>query len=79
MRNNINERVVITGMGIVCPLSHDVESLWQALLAGQSGAAKTAIFDASTFPTKFGAEVKNYNITEHVENPQLHEYSNRGS
>lgn len=79
MVKQMNERVVITGMGIVCPLSHDVETLWQALLAGQSGAAKTAIFDASTFPTKFGAEVKNYNLTEHVENPQLHEYSNRGS
>lgn len=75
----MTERVVITGMGIVCPLSHDVETLWQALLSGKSGAAKTTIFDASTFPTTFGAEVKNYNLADHTKNPQLHEYSNRGS
>ncbi|UCF16534.1 MAG: beta-ketoacyl-[acyl-carrier-protein] synthase II, partial [Phycisphaerales bacterium] len=73
------ERVVITGMGIVCPLSHDVETLWQALLSGKSGAAKTTIFDASTFPTTFGAEVKNYKLDERTQNPQLHEFSNRGS
>jgi len=29
------ERVVITGMGIVCPLGHDVEFLWQAILSGE--------------------------------------------
>jgi len=74
-----DERVVMTGMGIVCPLGHDVETLWQALLSGKSGAAPTTVFDASTFPTKFGAEVKDYNHTERTKNPQLHEYSNRGS
>ncbi|MHC4117178.1 MAG: beta-ketoacyl-[acyl-carrier-protein] synthase family protein [Planctomycetota bacterium] len=75
----MDERVVITGMGIVCPLSHDVESLWQAILAGKSGAAKTTVFDASTFPTKFGAEVKDYDLSAYTNNPQLHKYSNRGS
>ena len=78
-KKDTNEQVVITGMGIVCPVSHDVESLWQALLAGKSGAARTTIFDASTFPTTFGAEVKDYHLSEHTANPQLHEYSNRGS
>ena len=73
------ERVVITGMGIVCPLGHDVETLWQAILAGKSGAAKTTIFDASTFPTTFDAEVKDYDFAEYTKNPQLHEHSNRGS
>ncbi len=79
MLKQTNERVVITGMGIVCPLGHDVETLWQALLSGKSGAAKTTIFDASTFPTRFGAEVKGYEHTNHTTNPQLHEFSNRGS
>ncbi|HUT47343.1 MAG TPA: beta-ketoacyl-[acyl-carrier-protein] synthase family protein [Sedimentisphaerales bacterium] len=75
----MTERVVITGMGIVCPLGHDVETLWQAILAGKSGAAKTTIFDASAFPTTFDAEVKDYDHSQYTKNPQLHEHSNRGA
>ncbi|HCO92819.1 MAG TPA: beta-ketoacyl-[acyl-carrier-protein] synthase II [Phycisphaerales bacterium] len=75
----MNERVVITGMGIICPLAHDVETLWQAILTGKSGAAETTIFDASTFPTTFGAEVKDYDYTKFTKNPQLHSHGNRGS
>ena len=73
------ERVVITGMGIICPLGHDVETVWQAMLAGRNGMAKTTIFDASTFPTTFSAEVKNYDFKKYVKNPQLHKHSGRGS
>lgn len=73
------ERVVITGMGIVCPLGHDIETMWQAMLAGKSGVAKTTIFDASTFPTTFSAEVKNYDVAKFVKNPNLHKDGNRGS
>jgi len=73
------ERVVITGMGIVCPLGHDVETLWQAMLAGKSGMAKTTIFDASTFPSTFSAEVKDYDFAKYTKNPRLHKHSNRGS
>ena len=73
------ERVVITGMGLVCPLGHDVETAWQAMLAGKSGVAKTTIFDASTFPTTFSAEVKDYDFAKYTKNPQLHKHSNRGS
>jgi 3-oxoacyl-[acyl-carrier-protein] synthase II len=79
IEKNTTERVVITGMGIVCPLGHDVETLWQAILAGKSGMAKTTIFDASTFPSKFSAEVKDYDLAKYTKNPQLHKYGNRGS
>ena len=75
----MTKRVVITGMGIVCPLGHDVESVWQAMLAGKSGVAKTTIFDASTFPTIFSAEVKNYDFTRYIKNPQLHAHSSRST
>jgi len=73
------ERVVITGMGIVCPLGHDVETVWEAMLAGKSGVAKTTIFDASTFPSTFSAEVKDYDFAKYTKNPELHKDSNRGS
>jgi 3-oxoacyl-[acyl-carrier-protein] synthase II len=75
----MNERVVITGMGIICPLGHDVQTLWQGLLSSKSGVAKTTIFDASTFPTNFDAEVKNYDFTKYTKNPHLHLHSDRGS
>jgi 3-oxoacyl-[acyl-carrier-protein] synthase II len=56
----MRKRVVITGMGWVTPLGHDIESVWQRLLAGDSGIAPTTNFEASAFPTKFSAEVKNF-------------------
>ena len=62
------ERVVITGMGIVGPLGHDVETFWDGIMAGKSGVAKTTIFDASAFPTKFSAEVKNYDLSKYTKN-----------
>ena len=75
----MSERVVITGLGVICPLAHDVEDFWQALMAGKSGADKTTIFDASTFPTTFSAEVKNYNLQDYTKNPDLHKNCNRVS
>jgi 3-oxoacyl-[acyl-carrier-protein] synthase II len=62
MRN----RVVITGIGWVTPLGNDVETVWQRLLAGESGIATTTLFDARTFPTTFAAEVKNYDFQKTV-------------
>ena len=70
---------MITGLGIVCPLGHDVETFWHAVLAGKSGVAKTTIFDASTFPTTFDAEVRGYHYAEHTRNPHLHRHCSRGS
>ncbi len=56
-------RVVVTGMGAVSPLGNTVESTWQAVLAGKSGVGPITRFDATTFPTQFAAEVKNFDAT----------------
>jgi len=66
-------RIVITGMGWITPLGHDLETVWAALLAGKSGVGKTTRFDASTFPTTFSAEVRDYDYTDYVQKPELHE------
>ena len=42
-----DRRVVITGMGTINPLGHDVEGTWQALLACRSGISRNDLFDAS--------------------------------
>lgn len=78
-QKDANERVVITGMGVVCPMGNDVETFWEGILAGASGVDKTTIFDASTFPTTFDAEVKDYNLADHITTAELHKDSNRGS
>ena len=75
----MKERVVITGLGLVTPMGCDVETVWDGMMTGKSGAAKTTIFDASTFPTTFSAEVKDYDHEKITENPELHKDSNRGS
>jgi 3-oxoacyl-[acyl-carrier-protein] synthase II len=58
----MNRRVVITGMGWITPLGHDIESAWKQLLEAASGINKTTIFDAGTFPTQFSGEVKGFDL-----------------
>ena len=60
-------RVVITGLGAITPVGNDVDSLWSALLAGRSGAAKIAKFDTTGHSVTFGAEVKNFNVDDFVD------------
>ncbi len=60
----MRKRVVITGMGWVTPLGHDVETVWRRMLAGDSGIESTTLFDARTFPTTFSAEVKNFDASK---------------
>jgi 3-oxoacyl-[acyl-carrier-protein] synthase II len=55
-------RVAITGMGWVTPMGHEIDGVWRRLLTGESGIAPTTIFDASTFPTTFAAEVKDFDF-----------------
>jgi 3-oxoacyl-[acyl-carrier-protein] synthase II len=75
----MKHRVVITGMGIVCPLGNDVPTMWDGLMTGKSGMARTTIFDASTFPTQFDAEVKDYDLSRFIKNVALHSKGNRGT
>lgn len=75
----MSERVVITGMGIVCPLGHSVEEVWDGLLTGKNGMATTTTFDASTMPTTFSAEVKNYDMAKFTSHPELHDKSSRAT
>jgi 3-oxoacyl-[acyl-carrier-protein] synthase II len=55
--------VVITGLGIVAPLGHQVEVFWNNLLAGQCGVDRITSFDASAFDTRIAAEVKDFDPT----------------
>jgi 3-oxoacyl-[acyl-carrier-protein] synthase II len=69
----LRRRVVITGIGWVTPLGHDIESVWARLLHGDCGVSATERFDASTFPTRFSAQVKDYDYRQFVARPRVHE------
>lgn len=73
----MKRRVVITGMGALTPLGHSVESLYGNQLEGKSGAGPTTLFEASQFPTKFSAEVKNFDLAKVVKDASR--WKNSGS
>jgi 3-oxoacyl-[acyl-carrier-protein] synthase II len=66
MTDNTSNRVVITGMGIVCPLGLDVATTWEGLVAGRSGIDYITLFDTTGFETRFAGEAKGFNATDHI-------------
>jgi 3-oxoacyl-[acyl-carrier-protein] synthase II len=72
-------RVVITGMGWITPMGHDLEQAWARLVAGESGIAPTTIFDARTFPTHISAEVKNFRLADHLPDHEAHKGAGRNT
>jgi 3-oxoacyl-[acyl-carrier-protein] synthase II len=55
-------RVVITGLGIVSPVGNDVPAAWASILAGRSGIGAVTRFEAGTFPTHFGGEIRQLDL-----------------
>jgi 3-oxoacyl-[acyl-carrier-protein] synthase II len=56
-----SQRVVVTGLGAIHGLGHDVDSFWASLLAGKPGIDRVSLFDPSAFATQVGAEVRDWN------------------
>ncbi|MFA5975299.1 MAG: beta-ketoacyl-ACP synthase II [Elusimicrobiota bacterium] len=63
-------RVVITGIGVVAPNGIGKDAFWNALVNGQNAIGPITRFDASSFSTRFGGEVKNF--TPHPRIPAEH-------
>lgn len=53
-------RVVVTGLGLVTSVGHDVNSTWAAILAGKSGAAPIDTFAVDAYTTRFSASVRDF-------------------
>lgn len=53
-------RVVITGLGIISPIGNDVASFWKALKEGQCGIGPITSFDAAKFDSRIAGEVKGF-------------------
>lgn len=61
-----NRRVVITGLGVVTPIGHALETFWSNLVAGKSGVGAIDRFDASQYPTRIAAQVRELVIEDYI-------------
>lgn len=59
-------RVVVTGIGMITPLGLDVETTWQAIVAGKSGVTLIDHFDASDLSCKICSTVKNFDASVYM-------------
>lgn len=60
MSKNGERRVVVTGLGTINPLGHNVAEYWSGLIAGRSGVAPMQGIDTTRLATKFAAQVKDF-------------------
>jgi 3-oxoacyl-[acyl-carrier-protein] synthase II len=58
--NWTDRRVVVTGLGVVSSLGHDVDTFWNNLLAGRCGIDKITAFDVSDFDCQIASQVRNF-------------------
>ncbi|MDP4280197.1 MAG: beta-ketoacyl-ACP synthase II [Dehalococcoides mccartyi] len=67
----MDNRVVVTGMGIVSPLGLDVPTTWQALVTSKSGVDYITLFDTSDFDVRIAAEVKGFDPLQYIDRKQV--------
>jgi len=58
--------VVVTGLGIICPLGNAVAPAWQAALAGTSGITRITRFDPSRLASQIAGEVKGFDVSPYL-------------
>jgi 3-oxoacyl-[acyl-carrier-protein] synthase II len=68
--SNGRRRVVITGLGAITPLGNDVQTTWETLISGGSGAGPITQFDTTDFPVTFACEVKDFVPGDWVDHKQ---------
>ena len=60
MASPSERRVVVTGLGVVGSLGHDIETMWRNIVAGQCGIDRISLFDAAPFATQIAAEIRDW-------------------
>jgi 3-oxoacyl-[acyl-carrier-protein] synthase II len=61
------KRVVVTGMGVVASLGHNVNDFWANIVAGKCGIDKVTLFDAKDYSCQIGAEVRGWDPAQHMD------------
>jgi len=62
-----HKRVVVTGMGVIASLGHNVDDFWANILAGKNGIDRVTLFDAKDYTCQIGAEVRGWDATQHMD------------
>ena len=62
-----NRRVVVTGLGMITPLGHNVCDNWVALIAGTSGTGRITHFDPTGYDSQVAGEVKGFDATKFMD------------
>ena len=70
MANSQNQRVVVTGLGVVAPVGNTLNAYWEALLAGQNGIGRITKFDPTHHGSQIAGEVKGFDPHEYLERKQ---------
>lgn len=65
------KRVVITGVGLITSLGHDVETNWNALCAGRSGIKPISGFDTSRHKVRIAGEVRDFDASPYMEHKEM--------
>ncbi len=66
----MKRRVVITGVGCVTPLGGTLKKFWSRLAEGTPGVGRISVFDATSYPVKIAAEVRDWSVAEIGEDPR---------
>ncbi len=59
--------MVVTGLGVVTAIGHDVATFWASLIAGKGGVHRISLFDPSEFACQIGAEVRGWDVNQHMD------------
>ncbi|MEW4526639.1 MAG: beta-ketoacyl-ACP synthase II [Maioricimonas sp. JB045] len=73
----MRRRVVVTGLGCITPVGNTIDRMWDSLMEGRSGIDYITHFDASSFPTRFAAEVKDFDLGEYIDHPERFDVAGR--
>ena len=63
----MERRVVITGLGTICPIGKNVDEMWESIKTNKCGIDFIKAFDTENFKTKVAAEVKDYNDEDYFD------------
>lgn len=64
-------RVVVTGMGLVSSLGHNLDEFWKNLLAGKSGISIITLFDTTDYVTKFAGQVHDFDPVDFIDKKEV--------